>query len=58
MQAPHEANPFDMNAKYADVVSEQETLACVGSAGRDDERDYPDTWRHRDRTERGHHDVE
>lgn len=25
--APHEANLFDMNAKYADVVSEDETLA-------------------------------
>jgi maleamate amidohydrolase len=24
--APHEANLFDMNAKYADVVSEQETI--------------------------------
>ena len=28
---PHEANLFDMNAKYADVVSEQETLAFLGS---------------------------
>lgn len=25
--APHEANLFDMNAKYADVVSEEETIA-------------------------------
>ncbi|HZU64466.1 MAG TPA: isochorismatase family protein, partial [Novosphingobium sp.] len=25
--APHEANLFDMNAKYADVVSEEEALA-------------------------------
>jgi maleamate amidohydrolase len=24
--APHEANLFDMNAKYADVVSENEVL--------------------------------
>jgi maleamate amidohydrolase len=28
-QAPHEANLFDMNAKYADVVSEQEALAYL-----------------------------
>jgi maleamate amidohydrolase len=28
--APHEANLFDMNAKYADVVSEQEALAYIG----------------------------
>ena len=28
--APHEANLFDMNAKYADVVSEAETLAYLG----------------------------
>jgi maleamate amidohydrolase len=27
--APHEANLFDMNAKYADVVSEEETLAFL-----------------------------
>lgn len=26
---PHKANLFDMNAKYADVVSEQETLAFL-----------------------------
>lgn len=25
--APHEANLFDMNAKYADVVSEDEAVA-------------------------------
>jgi len=25
-EAPHEANLFDMNAKYADVVSESETI--------------------------------
>jgi maleamate amidohydrolase len=25
--APHEANLFDMNAKYADVVSEAEVIA-------------------------------
>ena len=25
-EAPHEANLFDMNAKYADVVSEEETI--------------------------------
>lgn len=30
-QAPHEANLFDMNAKYGDVVSEHETLAYIGS---------------------------
>ncbi len=29
--APHEANLFDMNAKYADVVSEDEILAFIGS---------------------------
>jgi maleamate amidohydrolase len=29
--APHEANLFDMNAKYADVVSEAEALAFLGS---------------------------
>ncbi len=28
--APHEANLFDMNAKYADVVSEGEILAFIG----------------------------
>jgi maleamate amidohydrolase len=30
-KAPHEANLFDMNAKYADVVSEQEALAYIGN---------------------------
>ena len=25
-EAPHQANLFDMNAKYADVVSEEETM--------------------------------
>lgn len=29
--APHEANLFDMDAKYADVVSEQETLDYLAS---------------------------
>jgi maleamate amidohydrolase len=29
--APHEANLFDMNAKYADVVSEAETIAFLQS---------------------------
>lgn len=29
--APHEANLFDMNAKYADVVSEQDILAFIDS---------------------------
>lgn len=29
--APHEANLFDMNAKYADVVSEQEVLAYLAA---------------------------
>jgi len=28
-QAPHEANLFDMNAKYADVVSEHEALVYI-----------------------------
>ena len=32
--APHEANLFDMNAKYADVVSEDETLAFLASLTR------------------------
>ncbi|EJL32633.1 isochorismatase family protein [Novosphingobium sp. AP12] len=30
---PHEANLFDMNAKYADVVSEDEIVAYLGSLG-------------------------
>ena len=30
-QAPHEANHFDMNAKYADVVSEHEVLAFIAA---------------------------
>tara|TARA_R110002126_G_scaffold10841_2_gene49490 strand:+ start:2885 stop:3538 length:654 start_codon:yes stop_codon:yes gene_type:complete len=29
-EAPHEANLFDMNAKYADVVSEEEALHFLG----------------------------
>jgi len=28
-EAPHNANLFDMNAKYADVVSEQETISYL-----------------------------
>ncbi|XDB00340.1 isochorismatase family protein (plasmid) [Sulfitobacter sp. LCG007] len=28
---PHEANLFDMNAKYADVVSEEEIIAYLGA---------------------------
>ncbi|OYY72586.1 isochorismatase family protein [Sphingomonas sp. 28-63-12] len=32
--APHEANLFDMNAKYADVVSEAETLAFLQGLAR------------------------
>lgn len=31
--APHEANLFDMNAKYADVVGEAEVVAYLGSLG-------------------------
>ncbi|MDQ0316888.1 isochorismatase family protein [Amorphus orientalis] len=31
--APHEANLFDMNAKYADVVSEAEILAFIAEIG-------------------------
>ena len=31
---PHEANLFDMNAKYADVVSEAETIAYLDSLSR------------------------
>ncbi len=35
--APHEANLFDMNAKYADVVSEAETIAFLQTLrGRND----------------------
>ncbi|MGB3503464.1 MAG: isochorismatase family protein [Mesorhizobium sp.] len=35
--APHEANLFDMNAKYADVVSEEQTLDYLQSLrGRND----------------------
>ncbi len=30
-EAPHEANLFDMNAKYADVVSEAETIEFLGT---------------------------
>jgi maleamate amidohydrolase len=30
-EAPHEANLFDMNAKYGDVVSEQEALAYLAA---------------------------
>jgi len=29
--APHEANLFDMNAKYADVVSEEEIVAYLAA---------------------------
>src|ERR1041384_3614049 len=36
-EGPHEANLFDMNAKYADVVSEQEAVAyLVAQYGRND----------------------
>ena len=31
--APHEANLFDMDAKYGDVVSEAETLAYLNALG-------------------------
>lgn len=30
-EAPHEANIFDMNAKYADVVTEAEAIAYLGN---------------------------
>lgn len=30
---PHEANLFDLDAKYADVVSEAETLAYLRARG-------------------------
>lgn len=33
-EAPHKANLFDMNAKYADVVSEREALAYLAGIGR------------------------
>lgn len=33
-EAPHEANLFDMNAKYADVVSEAETIGFLRSLPR------------------------
>jgi maleamate amidohydrolase len=32
--APHEANLFDMNAKYGDVVSEDEVLAYIDQTGK------------------------
>ena len=32
-EAPHEANLFDMNAKYADVVSESETIDYLQQLG-------------------------
>jgi len=32
---PHEANLFDMEAKYADVVSEEEIIAFLGTLTRD-----------------------
>ena len=34
-EAPHEANLFDMNAKYADVVSEAETLKYLHKLSED-----------------------
>lgn len=34
-QAPHEANLFDIQAKYADVVSLEDALAYVESVGRE-----------------------
>jgi nicotinamidase-related amidase len=34
-QAPHEANLFDIQAKYADVVSLEEAIAYVESVGRE-----------------------
>lgn len=36
--APHEANLFDMNAKYADVVSEDEAIAFLQSLKQRNER--------------------
>ncbi|WP_430249615.1 isochorismatase family protein [Neorhizobium sp. DAR64860/K0K1] len=36
--APHEANLFDMNAKYADVVSEDEVIAFFRTIGREASR--------------------
>ncbi|ATW03402.1 isochorismatase family protein [Sphingorhabdus sp. YGSMI21] len=33
-EAPHDANLFDMNAKYADVVSEEETIAFLQKLGK------------------------
>jgi len=32
---PHEANLFDINAKYGDVVSEEETLAYIATFAKD-----------------------
>lgn len=32
-EAPHEANLFDMDAKYGDVVTEEETLAYLNTLG-------------------------
>lgn len=33
--APHEANLFDMDAKYADVIGESEAIAYINSTGTD-----------------------
>ena len=33
-EAPHEANLFDMNAKYADVVDEAEAIECLKLLGK------------------------
>ena len=35
--APHEANLFDMDAKYGDVVSEAEVLAYLAETGSADQ---------------------
>lgn len=32
-EAPHEANLFDIHAKYADVVSVEEAISCLGRVG-------------------------
>ena len=49
--APHEANLFDMNAKYADVVSEHEVLAYLAAQRGKNDR-LPGIVRRYERTER------
>ena len=57
-QGPHEANLFDIDAKYADVVSLGEALDYVRSFAREESfggaaRDDFERWWRRDRREAG-----